>query len=133
MVAEAGDLTSLRETPQSPVPKEAGAFPFGLTPYGRMPRGTIPRGRNCLTAEVPLPQFEKARDLAPASRRGFSCARHATGRFGTKFTSENWNGSAVIGTTLSIHCAFNSAPLSGAFFFVSRFRAPLLWEHDAYM
>src|SRR5215470_942789 len=29
--------------------------------------------------------------LAPASRRGFSCARHATGRFGTKFTSENWN------------------------------------------
>jgi len=24
-------------------------------------------------------------------RRGFSCARHATERFGTKFTSENWN------------------------------------------
>src|SRR5262249_45437359 len=37
-------------------------------------------------------------------------------RAGTKFTSENWNGSAVIGTeVLSINCAFNSAPLSGAF------------------
>jgi len=44
--------------------------------------------------------------LAPASRRGFSCARHATGRFGTKFTSENWNGGAVIGTeALSIRRA----------------------------
>src|SRR5262249_22567703 len=35
---EAGDLTSLRDPPRSPVPQEAGVFCFSLTPYGRMPR-----------------------------------------------------------------------------------------------
>src|SRR5215831_6697487 len=43
MVAEAGDLTSLREAPRSPGLKEAGAFPLGLTPYGRMPRNDSAR------------------------------------------------------------------------------------------
>src|SRR5262249_7605449 len=43
MVGEAGDLTSLRDPPRSPVPQEAGVFSFSLTPYGRMPRNDSAR------------------------------------------------------------------------------------------